>query len=80
VREIFRMFVDEQKMPKAIAEELNARGLKYHGAVRDKMVRASDYPHLAASEVHRLLPVWPALTEVAHTQHFDPTQTLDREN
>lgn len=34
IREIFRLFVDERKMPKRIAAELNARGCKYHGVLR----------------------------------------------
>jgi molybdopterin/thiamine biosynthesis adenylyltransferase len=42
VREIFRMFVEEQKMPKVIAHELNARGLKYE-------------VHCATSGIHKSL-------------------------
>ena len=34
IREIFRMFVAERKMPKSIAAELNARGYKYPGVLR----------------------------------------------
>jgi DNA invertase Pin-like site-specific DNA recombinase len=34
IREIFRLFVDDHKMPKAIAAELNGRGYKYEGVLR----------------------------------------------
>lgn len=36
IREIFRLFVDERKMPKNIAAELNARGYKYEGVLRNQ--------------------------------------------
>ena len=34
VRDIFRMFTEEQKWPAAIAEELRARGIRYNGSKR----------------------------------------------
>jgi DNA invertase Pin-like site-specific DNA recombinase len=75
VREIFRMFVDEQKIPKAIAEELNARDLKYHGALREQMVRCqgawvahtrlakhnAGHRHQHATQIHIRHRVWATL-------------------